>query len=120
MALEFGIFDHVDRHDQPLKDFYEDRLKLIETYEHADKMFAESLAVILQALTTKRVDFAGEFFRYRNVPFEVECYQKPHPPLWYGVVNADSAERAAKAGMNFISNSTAALVKAKVARYTSV
>jgi len=184
MALEFGIFDHVDRHDQPLKDFYEDRLKLIEAYDragiygyhcaehhstplgmapspsvylaavgqrtkrlrfgplvytlalyhplrlaeeicmldqmsrgrfllgigkgispievgyygvdfkNADKMFAESLAIILQALTTKRVDFEGEFFRYKNVPFEVECFQKPHPPLWYGVVNADSAERA--------------------------
>jgi hypothetical protein len=35
------------------------------------------------------------------------------------VVNPDSAERAAKAGMNFISNSTAAMVKAKVARYTA-
>ena len=77
-------------------------------FKNADKMFAESLAIILQALTTKRVDFEGEFFRYENVPFEVECYQKPHPPLWYGVVNPDSAERAAKAGMNIISNSTAA------------
>src|SRR6185369_15411759 len=35
MALEFGIFDHVDRHDQPLKDFYEDRLKLMEAYDRA-------------------------------------------------------------------------------------
>ena len=209
MALEFGIFDHVDRHDQPLKDFYEDRLKLIEAYDragiygyhcaehhstplgmapspsvylaavgqrtkrlrfgplvytlalyhplrlaeeicmldqmsrgrfllgigkgispievgyygvdfkNADKMFAESFAIIMQALTTKRVDFEGEFFRYKNVPFEVECFQKPNPPLWYGVVNPDSAERAAKAGMNFISNSAAAMVKAKIARYTS-
>jgi alkanesulfonate monooxygenase SsuD/methylene tetrahydromethanopterin reductase-like flavin-dependent oxidoreductase (luciferase family) len=72
----------------------------------------------MHALTTKHVDFEGEFFRYKNVPFEVECLQKPHPPLWYGVVNADSAERAAKAGMNFISNSTAAVVKGKVARYS--
>src|ERR1700704_3299254 len=207
MALEFGVFDHVDRHDQPLGAFYEDRLKLIEAYDragiygyhcaehhstplgmapspsvylsavgqrtkrlcfgplvytlalyhplrlaeeicmldqmsrgrfllgigkgispieggyygvdfkNADEMFAESFAIIMQALTTKRVDFAGEFFRYKNVPFEVECYQKPHPPLWYGVVSPDSAERAAKAGMNFISNSTAAMVKAKIARY---
>jgi alkanesulfonate monooxygenase SsuD/methylene tetrahydromethanopterin reductase-like flavin-dependent oxidoreductase (luciferase family) len=87
-------------------------------FKNADKMFAESFAIIMQALTTKRVDFEGEFFRYKNVPFEVECLQKPHPPLWYGVVNADSAERAAKAGMNFISNSTAAVVKGKVARYS--
>ena len=196
MALEFGVFDHVDRHDLPLKDFYEDRLKLIEAYDragiygyhcaehhstplgmapspsvylaavgqrtkrlhfgplvytlalyhplrlaeeicmldqmsrgrfllgigkgispievgyygvdfkNADKMFAESFAIIMQALTQKRVDFEGEFFRYKNVPFELEPFRKPHPPLWYGVVNPDSAERAAKAGMNFISNST--------------
>jgi alkanesulfonate monooxygenase SsuD/methylene tetrahydromethanopterin reductase-like flavin-dependent oxidoreductase (luciferase family) len=86
-------------------------------YKNADKMFAESFAIIMQALTKKTVDFSGEFFRYNNVPFEVEALQKPHPPLWYGVVNPDSAERAAKAGMNFISNSTAAVVKTKVARY---
>ena len=209
MALEFGIFDHVDRHDLPLRDFYEDRFKLIEAYDragiygyhcaehhstplgmapspsvylagvsqrtktlcfgplvytlalyhplrlaeeicmldqmsrgrfllgigkgispievgyygidfkNADKMFAESLAIIMQALTKKTVNFEGEFFNFKNVPFEVECFRKPHPPLWYGVVNPDSAERAAKAGMNFISNSTATAVKAKVARYTA-
>lgn len=209
MALEFGVFDHVDRHDGPLQDFYEDRLKLIEAYDragiygyhcaehhstplgmapspsvylsaiaqrtkqlnfgplvytlalyhplrlaeeicmldqmsrgrfllgigkgispievgyygvdykNADKMFNESFAVIKQALTQKTVDFEGEFFRFKNVPMEMETYRKPHPPLWYGVVNPDSAERAAKAGMNFISNSTAELVKAKVKRYSA-
>ena len=35
MPLEFGIFDHVDRHDQPLTAFYEDRLKLMEAYDRA-------------------------------------------------------------------------------------
>lgn len=209
MALEFGIFDHVDRHDLPLQDFYEDRLKLVEAYDragiygyhcaehhstplgmapspsvylsavgqrtkrlnfgplvytlalyhplrlaeeicmldqmsrgrfllgigkgispievgyygvdykNADKMFAESFAIIMQALTKKTVDFEGEFFRFKNVPMELGPFRQPHPPLWYGVVNPDSAERAAKAGMNFISNSTSALVKTKVARYSA-
>ena len=186
MGLEFGIFDHVDRHDLPLKDFYEDRLKLIEAYDragihgyhcaehhstplgmapspsvylsavaqrtkrlnfgplvytlalyhplrlaeeicmldqmsrgrfllgvgkgispievgyygvdhkNADKMFAESFAIIMQALTKKTVDFEGEFFRYKNVPMELAPFRQPHPPLWYGVVNPDSAERAAR------------------------
>ena len=41
----------------------------------------------MQALTKKRVDFEGEFFRFKNVPFEVWPFQQPHPPLWYGVVN---------------------------------
>ena len=31
MALEFGIFDHVDRNDTPLKDFYEQYGKLMGT-----------------------------------------------------------------------------------------
>jgi alkanesulfonate monooxygenase SsuD/methylene tetrahydromethanopterin reductase-like flavin-dependent oxidoreductase (luciferase family) len=209
MALEFGVFDHVDRNDLPLADFYEDRLKLIEAYDragiygyhcaehhatplgmapspsvylsaiaqrtrrlnfgplvytlalyhplrlaeeicmldqasrgrfllgvgkgispievgyygvdykNADKMFAESFTVIMQALTQKTVDFDGEFFKFRNVPMEVWPFREPHPPLWYGVVNPDSAERAAKAGMNLMSNATAATVKAKVARYKS-
>ena len=207
MALDFGIFDHVDRSDLALPDFYEDRLKLIEAYDrsgfrtyhcaehhftplgmaaspsvflsavaqrtkrlrfgplvytlalyhplrlaeeicmldqmsrgrldvgvgkgispievgyygvdfkNADKTFAESYAIIMQALTNRTVNFEGEFFRFKDAPFELETFQKPHPPLWYGVVNPDSAERAARAGMNFISNSTAAAVKAKVERY---
>jgi alkanesulfonate monooxygenase SsuD/methylene tetrahydromethanopterin reductase-like flavin-dependent oxidoreductase (luciferase family) len=207
MALEFGVFDHVDRHDGPLSDFYENRLKLIEAYDragiygyhcaehhstplgmapspsvylsaiaqrtkqlhfgplvytlalyhplrlaeeicmldqmsrgrfllgigkgispievgyygvdykNADKMFGESFAVMRQALTQKTVDFEGEFFRFKNVPMELEPFRKPHPPLWYGVVNPDSAERAAKAGMNIISNTTATLVKAKIERF---
>ena len=40
-------------------------------YKNADKMFAESFAIIMQALTKKTVDFEGEFFRYKNVPMEI-------------------------------------------------
>jgi alkanesulfonate monooxygenase SsuD/methylene tetrahydromethanopterin reductase-like flavin-dependent oxidoreductase (luciferase family) len=31
--MEFGIFDHLDRNNLPLKDYYEARLQLIETYD---------------------------------------------------------------------------------------
>jgi alkanesulfonate monooxygenase SsuD/methylene tetrahydromethanopterin reductase-like flavin-dependent oxidoreductase (luciferase family) len=207
MALEFGIFDHVDRNDLPLQQFYEDRLNLIEAYDragiygyhcaehhstplgmspspsvflasvaqrtkrlhfgplvytlalyhplrlaeeicmldqmsrgrffvgvgkgispievgyygfdykNADKMFAESLAIIQQALTEKAVDFQGEFFQFKNVPFELEPFQRPHPPLWYGVISPDSAERAARAGMNIVANSPAKAVRTFTDRY---
>jgi alkanesulfonate monooxygenase SsuD/methylene tetrahydromethanopterin reductase-like flavin-dependent oxidoreductase (luciferase family) len=33
--MEFGIFDHLDRSDLPLNEFYEARLKLIEAYDQA-------------------------------------------------------------------------------------
>jgi alkanesulfonate monooxygenase SsuD/methylene tetrahydromethanopterin reductase-like flavin-dependent oxidoreductase (luciferase family) len=35
MSLEFGIFDHLDRNELPLADFYEARLKLIEDFDRA-------------------------------------------------------------------------------------
>lgn len=207
MALEFGIFDHVDRNDLPLHEFYENRLKLIEAYDRAgihgyhcaehhstplgmspspsvflaavaqrtkrlhfgplvytlalyhplrlaeeicmldqmsrgrfmvgvgkgispievgyygvdyqdaSAMFDESLAIVRQALTEKKVDFEGEFFRYKDVPFELSPYQRPHPPLWYGVISPDSAERAARARMNIVANSPAKAVRAFTDRY---
>ena len=35
MTLEFGIFDHLDRNDLPLADYYEERLKVIEAFDRA-------------------------------------------------------------------------------------
>jgi alkanesulfonate monooxygenase SsuD/methylene tetrahydromethanopterin reductase-like flavin-dependent oxidoreductase (luciferase family) len=33
MSLEFGNFDHLDRNDLPLRDYYEQRLKVIEAFD---------------------------------------------------------------------------------------
>jgi alkanesulfonate monooxygenase SsuD/methylene tetrahydromethanopterin reductase-like flavin-dependent oxidoreductase (luciferase family) len=33
--MDFGIFDHLDRSDLPLHDYYEARLKLVEAYDRA-------------------------------------------------------------------------------------
>ncbi len=33
MNLEFGIFDHLDRNDLPLREYYEQRLKVIEAFD---------------------------------------------------------------------------------------
>jgi alkanesulfonate monooxygenase SsuD/methylene tetrahydromethanopterin reductase-like flavin-dependent oxidoreductase (luciferase family) len=35
MSLEFGVFDHLDRNDLPLSDYYEERLKVIEAFDRA-------------------------------------------------------------------------------------
>ena len=31
--MEFGVFDHLDRNDLPLRDYYESRLQIIEAYD---------------------------------------------------------------------------------------
>ena len=33
--MEFGVFDHLDRNDLPLRNFYDARLELITAYEKA-------------------------------------------------------------------------------------
>ena len=33
--MDFGVFDHVDRNDLPLGDYYEARLKIVEAYDRA-------------------------------------------------------------------------------------
>ena len=35
MTLEFGVFDHLDRNDLPLRDYYEQRLKVIEAFDRS-------------------------------------------------------------------------------------
>lgn len=201
MPLEFGIFDHVDRSDLPLDEFYESRLKLVEAYDRAgiygyhcaehhstplgmspspsvylsaiaqrtkrlhfgplvytlalyhplrlaeeicmldqmsrgrffmgvgkgispievgyygydyakaDRMFNESMTVIRQALTQQAVNFEGEFYTFKDVPFELAPYRKPHPKFWYGIISPQSAARAAQADMNFVANSPTKAVR---------
>ena len=35
MSLEFGVFDHLDRNSLPLREYYEQRLKVIEAFDRA-------------------------------------------------------------------------------------
>ena len=75
------------------------------------------MAVIMHALTRKRVSHQGRFHNFRDVPMELEPFQKPHPPLWYGVISPDSAARAARAGMSIIANTTAAAFRSFADRH---
>lgn len=199
--MEFGVFDHVDRSEQPLKDFYETRLKLAELYDRSGfyayhvaehhgtplgmapspgiflsavaqrtkrlrlgplvyilplynplrlideiamldqlsggrfelgvgrgtspleaaqfnsdhsisaRVYAEALDVLLKGLTQTTLNHEGEFFRYKDVPIELQPLQKPHPPLWIGGHSVDGAARAAKLGAHYVTQDTAAATR---------
>lgn len=190
--MEFGVFDHVDRSDLPLGDFYEARLKIVEAYdrngffayhmaEHhatplgmapspsvlmaaiaqrtkrlrfgpmvyalplyhplrmieeicmvdqmsrgrieigfgrgsspvelmyygqnpaeAQSVYAEALELIVKGLGERSLTFHGKHFSFSDVPMALGPWQKPHPPIWYGVHAPDSAERAARRGLKVI------------------
>ena len=72
MSLAFGVFDHLDASGAPLREFYEDRLKLVELYDrlgfycyhvaehHSTPLgMAPSPSVFLSAVAqrTKRLNF---------------------------------------------------------------
>src|SRR5580704_14081249 len=210
MSLEFGIFDHLDRNDLPLREFYEERLKVIEAFdrsgfyayhvaehhftplgmapspsvflsavgqrttrlrfgtfvyalpvhhplrvleeicmldhmsggrleigfgrgsvpfevsyygqsaEERQEIYAERLELVLQAFTVGTLNWNGRYDQFKNVPMEIAPLQKPHPPLWYGAHSPDSAERAARKGLNIVMNDMPARVRDIVARYRQV
>ncbi len=210
MTLEFGVFDHLDRNDLPLRDFYEERLRVIEAFDHSgfyayhvaehhftplgmapspsvflsavgqrtrrlrfgtfvyalpvhhplrvleeicmldhmsggrleigfgrgsvpfeisyygqnaderQEIYAERLELILKAFTVDTLTWNGRYDQFENVPMELAPYQKPHPPLWYGAHSPDSAERAARKGLNIVTNDMPGNTRAIVDRYRQV
>jgi len=191
--MEFGVFDHLDRDDEPLRTYYDARLQIIEAYdrlgfyayhlaEHhstplgmapspgvflaavaqrtrrlrfgplvyalplyhplrlieeicmldqmsggrlemgfgrgsspselayfgqdpelAQQIYVEALDLVVKGLTERTLNFRGKFFQIDDVPMELEPFQKPHPPIWYGVHAPDSAARAARRGLKVVS-----------------
>jgi alkanesulfonate monooxygenase SsuD/methylene tetrahydromethanopterin reductase-like flavin-dependent oxidoreductase (luciferase family) len=88
--------------------------------EERQQIYAERLELILKAFTVKTLDWNGRYDQFANVPMELSAYQKPHPPLWYGAHSPDSAERAARKGLNIVTNDMPANTRAIVARYRQV
>jgi alkanesulfonate monooxygenase SsuD/methylene tetrahydromethanopterin reductase-like flavin-dependent oxidoreductase (luciferase family) len=58
--------------------------------------YDEVLTVLLQGLSTGRINHHGKRFQYDDVPVHFEMVQKPYPRLWY----AGNLQNAAEQGMN--------------------
>jgi alkanesulfonate monooxygenase SsuD/methylene tetrahydromethanopterin reductase-like flavin-dependent oxidoreductase (luciferase family) len=81
------------------------------------KIYFESYQVIMQGLQSKEINFEGEVFRFKNVPVAMECVQKPYPPFWYGMSNANAVPWAAQNGINIVCNGPSAPIRAITDRY---
>ena len=88
--------------------------------EERQQIYAERLELILKAFTVKTLTWNGRYDQFENVPMEMTPFQKPHPPLWYGAHSPDSAERAARKGLNIVTNDMPANARAIVARYRQI
>jgi alkanesulfonate monooxygenase SsuD/methylene tetrahydromethanopterin reductase-like flavin-dependent oxidoreductase (luciferase family) len=88
--------------------------------EERQQIYAERLDLVLKAFTVATLNWNGRYDQFQSVPMEMAPFQKPHPPLWYGAHSPESAERAARKGLNMVTNDMPAQARAMVARYREV
>lgn len=70
--------------------------------EEQPAIYAEALEVLMQGLSSDRLDHRGSYFSFDDVPLRQRPVQRPHPPLWYGTSSPGSVERCAKHGWNLV------------------
>jgi alkanesulfonate monooxygenase SsuD/methylene tetrahydromethanopterin reductase-like flavin-dependent oxidoreductase (luciferase family) len=88
--------------------------------QKSSKIYTESFQIIQQGLTSREINFEGEVFQFKQVPVELECVQKPHPPFWYGLSHPNAVPWAAENGVNIVCNGSSAPVRAITDRYREV
>jgi len=91
-----------------------------QSAEERQQIYAERLDLILKAFTVDTLTWDGRYDQFTDVPMELKSLQQPHPPLWYGAHSPASAERAARKGLNIVTNDMPANARAIVARYREV
>ena len=87
---------------------------------HTEQLYEEAVGFILAGLREGAVTVSEEGGRKRRMPLVVPPFQKPHPPLWYGVHSPDAAERVARRGMNVIGLDTVAELAPCFGRFRAV
>jgi alkanesulfonate monooxygenase SsuD/methylene tetrahydromethanopterin reductase-like flavin-dependent oxidoreductase (luciferase family) len=65
------------------------------------EVFADGFAAIHYGLTHDRLDHDGPYYKYANVPMELQPFQRPHPPFWYPSSNEQGGAWAGQRAMNF-------------------
>jgi alkanesulfonate monooxygenase SsuD/methylene tetrahydromethanopterin reductase-like flavin-dependent oxidoreductase (luciferase family) len=88
--------------------------------QDAQEIYAEAVELVIKGLTHTVLDFEGRRFSFSGVPMELEPLQKPHPPIWYGVHAPESAERAARRGLNVVSLDPTRETRLAIERYRAV
>ena len=83
----------------------------------ARAQFQEALEVIRTGLSNPRLSYDGKHYQYVDVPMILAPVQKPHPPLWYGLVRPEGAVWAAQNKVNVLVNGPVPRVKPLTDRY---
>ncbi|MDH3232274.1 MAG: LLM class flavin-dependent oxidoreductase [Alphaproteobacteria bacterium] len=86
-------------------------------HAEAQARYIEAMEVILKGLREPVLNHDGAFYQYDDVPMEFAPAQRPHPPLWYGMINPATVAWAAPNNINIVSHVPASLMATIVRDY---
>jgi alkanesulfonate monooxygenase SsuD/methylene tetrahydromethanopterin reductase-like flavin-dependent oxidoreductase (luciferase family) len=69
----------------------------------ASPMYHEAFAVLMKAFDSDVLDFAGQFYNFKDFVIQAKPVQRPHPPIWYGAPNPDAIAWAVPKAINVVS-----------------
>lgn len=81
--------------------------------------YQEALEIVLQGLSSEELTYRGKFHSLDRVPMILKPVQRPHPPLWYGTSNPETAAWAAAHDVSLMGLLPAARLRAITDRYRS-
>jgi alkanesulfonate monooxygenase SsuD/methylene tetrahydromethanopterin reductase-like flavin-dependent oxidoreductase (luciferase family) len=79
--------------------------------------FDEAFEVLLAGLGSEELTHHGTYHDFDAVPMNMAPVQRPHPPLWFGISNAERAVWAAWHEVNVVALLPASMVKPITDRY---
>src|SRR4051812_45875270 len=86
-------------------------------FTQTQQIYHEAFQLLMQGLTSNELTFEGKTYSFKNVPMLLQPVQKPHPPLWYGLANALSADWPAANDVNVVIIGLRDTIKACVDRF---
>ncbi len=85
--------------------------------EEKQALYHEALSIVIEGLTSERLNHQGKYHCLENVPMILKPVQQPMPPLWAGVGSEPGMIFAARHGMNAIGLGPTSRIKSVVAFY---
>jgi alkanesulfonate monooxygenase SsuD/methylene tetrahydromethanopterin reductase-like flavin-dependent oxidoreductase (luciferase family) len=80
-------------------------------------IYVEVLDILLKGFQSQALDYEGKFYRFKGTPIVIAPLQKPHPPLWYGVLGPEGVDWPAQHAMNIATNALTPPVREITDRY---
>jgi alkanesulfonate monooxygenase SsuD/methylene tetrahydromethanopterin reductase-like flavin-dependent oxidoreductase (luciferase family) len=86
-------------------------------FAESGKMYHEAFQLLMKGFASDELTFDGNYYHFKDVPVLVKPMQKPHPPLWYGLVFPDQATWPAANDVNVITLGMREGIRACTDRY---